>query len=104
MAAAVPFAVSSPTTLKGKLLMRIVCPIGSVGPNRFFLTVSPITATFAAIFTSDRKSTRLNSSHGSISYAVFCLKKKKKKITNITKHKRYNNISNYLKSIYTQKQ
>src|SRR5690242_20987445 len=29
----------------------------------------------------DRKSTRLNSSHMSISYAVFCLKKKKKKIT-----------------------
>src|SRR5690348_17781029 len=28
----------------------------------------------------DRKSTRLNSSHPSISYAVFCLKKKKKKI------------------------
>src|SRR2546422_6922778 len=27
----------------------------------------------------DRKSTRLNSSHGYISYAVFCLKKKKKK-------------------------
>src|SRR5207245_4557771 len=31
----------------------------------------------------DRKSTRLNSSHGSISYAVFCLKKKKT-ITNLT--------------------
>src|SRR5688572_31807693 len=29
----------------------------------------------------DRKSTRLNSSHSQISYAVFCLKKKKKKIT-----------------------
>src|SRR5205814_9965279 len=29
----------------------------------------------------DRKSTRLNSSHLGISYAVFCLKKKKKKIT-----------------------
>src|SRR2546422_7573978 len=28
--------------------------------------------------TQDRKSTRLNSSHGYISYAVFCLKKKKK--------------------------
>src|SRR5688572_30878643 len=28
---------------------------------------------------SDRKSTRLNSSHSQISYAVFCLKKKKKK-------------------------
>src|SRR2546430_5450238 len=30
--------------------------------------------------TSDRKSTRLNSSHSQISYAVFCLKKKKKKL------------------------
>src|SRR5205085_10581008 len=30
----------------------------------------------------DRKSTRLNSSHSQISYAVFCLKKKKKKIHN----------------------
>src|SRR3989449_6466652 len=29
-------------------------------------------------FVQDRKSTRLNSSHGYISYAVFCLKKKKK--------------------------
>src|SRR2546427_5881836 len=28
----------------------------------------------------DRKSTRLNSSHSQISYAVFCLKKKKKKL------------------------
>src|SRR5689334_23439248 len=28
----------------------------------------------------DRKSTRLNSSHSSISYAVFCLKKKKKQV------------------------
>src|SRR2546427_7667358 len=33
---------------------------------------------------ADRKSTRLNSSHSQISYAVFCLKKKKKKITNQT--------------------
>src|SRR5690349_24761245 len=31
---------------------------------------------------SDRKSTRLNSSHVEISYAVFCLKKKKKKHKN----------------------
>src|SRR2546421_3573994 len=30
---------------------------------------------------ADRKSTRLNSSHDQISYAVFCLKKKKKKET-----------------------
>src|SRR5947209_16438086 len=33
---------------------------------------------------ADRKSTRLNSSHANISYAVFCLKKKKKKINNKT--------------------
>src|SRR5947209_9834866 len=33
----------------------------------------------------DRKSTRLNSSHANISYAVFCLKKKKQK-TKISKH------------------
>src|SRR5699024_11723076 len=38
-----------------------------------------------ALFSSnvDRKSTRLNSSHVSISYAVFCLKKKNNKIVNI---------------------
>src|SRR5690349_23411395 len=32
---------------------------------------------------SDRKSTRLNSSHVEISYAVFCLKKKKKQTTDL---------------------
>src|SRR5690242_20752655 len=34
------------------------------------------------VLNRDRKSTRLNSSHMSISYAVFCLKKKKKKEKN----------------------
>src|SRR2546422_5668148 len=34
--------------------------------------------------TRDRKSTRLNSSHGYISYAVFCLKKKKRASTRAT--------------------
>src|SRR5256884_7249103 len=38
---------------------------------------------------TDRKSTRLNSSHGYISYAVFCLKKKKK-------------VSDYLDAALTQ--
>src|SRR2546429_2205205 len=37
----------------------------------------------------DRKSTRLNSSHGYISYAVFCLKKKKK---NTARHGRRANL------------
>src|SRR2546426_6181357 len=36
----------------------------------------------------DRKSTRLNSSHLVISYAVFCLKKKKKKNRTLIAHKR----------------
>src|SRR3712207_7276056 len=36
----------------------------------------------------DRKSTRLNSSHANISYAVFCLKKKKDKDIRYTEHRR----------------
>src|SRR5207245_10888689 len=37
----------------------------------------PVLARGSAVSPVDRKSTRLNSSHGSISYAVFCLKEKK---------------------------
>src|SRR5688572_31166376 len=44
----------------------------------------------------DRKSTRLNSSHSQISYAVFCLKKKKIKINN----KVYNLIKFYRTMLY----
>src|SRR2546430_11067268 len=42
--------------------------------------LSPVTEADQAIeaMARDRKSTRLNSSHSQISYAVFCLKKKKK--------------------------
>src|SRR2546427_5981973 len=40
-------------------------------PNRYFLVINVTTAK-----QEDRKSTRLNSSHSQISYAVFCLKKK----------------------------
>src|SRR3712207_7080298 len=36
----------------------------------------------------DRKSTRLNSSHANISYAVFCLKKKKQDITHAVSEQR----------------
>src|SRR6266487_5590870 len=51
------------------------CSQGCVAPER--LTASRPTSSSAAFATSrDRKSTRLNSSHPSISYAVFCLKKK----------------------------
>src|SRR2546429_4448699 len=44
----------------------------------------------------DRKSTRLNSSHGYISYAVFCLKKKKKHDTVRLPLKRGHNIPSFL--------
>src|SRR2546422_4400871 len=40
------------------------------------LTISSGTKTIIIANLRDRKSTRLNSSHGYISYAVFCLKKK----------------------------
>src|SRR2546421_1763677 len=46
-------------------------------------SISVISAAGASL-TRDRKSTRLNSSHDQISYAVFCLKKKKKKKTNLS--------------------
>src|SRR5688572_32613963 len=39
---------------------------------------------YVTVVAEDRKSTRLNSSHSQISYAVFCLKKKKKN-THVTK-------------------
>src|SRR5439155_9081636 len=46
-----------------------------------------------AAISSDRKSTRLNSSHVAISYAVFCLKKKKPRpdthVDCLTRHPRY---------------
>src|SRR5690242_21064625 len=51
------------------------------GSNALFGSLQVITANklgLSPILMGDRKSTRLNSSHMSISYAVFCLKKKKK--------------------------
>src|SRR2546422_7414238 len=42
-----------------------------------------------ALRARDRKSTRLNSSHGYISYAVFCLKKKKKIQTETQRHEEH---------------
>src|SRR2546422_1716940 len=45
-----------------------------------------VTRQLSADFLEDRKSTRLNSSHGYISYAVFCLKKKKRENNQKYKH------------------
>src|SRR3712207_8471165 len=44
----------------------------------------PLQPELLARLRTDRKSTRLNSSHANISYAVFCLKKKKKDKANYT--------------------
>src|SRR2546421_7139906 len=52
----------------------------------FFLLVNLDSCLFQLTVMRDRKSTRLNSSHDQISYAVFCLKKKKKTT--------YNQVSN----------
>src|SRR2546422_4184641 len=58
-------------TESGNVVNGIVLP-GTAGG-----VAQPITVSGSTIpFTTDRKSTRLNSSHGYISYAVFCLKKK----------------------------
>src|SRR5207245_7518250 len=52
----------------------------SATAGEIFATLAPCNGErpLRTISLRDRKSTRLNSSHGSISYAVFCLKKKKK--------------------------
>src|SRR5690348_17607207 len=56
---------------------RINADIATVSQG-FDRAVAPGASETFRIRTIDRKSTRLNSSHPSISYAVFCLKKKKK--------------------------
>src|SRR2546430_6036702 len=53
---------------RGRPVAQLGERVGDVGHHRVHLLAG-----------EDRKSTRLNSSHSQISYAVFCLKKKKKK-------------------------
>src|SRR5207245_11456532 len=62
----------------GYTLLWVVVAAGLVGVLVQTLTAKLGLATGGDLASScrDRKSTRLNSSHGSISYAVFCLKKK----------------------------
>src|SRR2546426_4031075 len=69
------------TTLFRSTLAKLSPPRTATGLVRDVVVPSPSSA-------SDRKSTRLNSSHLVISYAVFCLKKKKK--TKIPSHVRRN--------------
>src|SRR5438874_9966775 len=62
------------------------------GPNQ--RGTGPKLANIAFVKDLDRKSTRLNSSHVEISYAVFCLKKKKNQQNNI----HYNTILNLIET------
>src|SRR2546422_7722595 len=71
------------TTLFRSPITTLSTPFGS--PARFSISTmrmvvkGVVDAGFTTTVHPDRKSTRLNSSHGYISYAVFCLKKKKNK-------------------------
>src|SRR5205085_6299171 len=79
------FFNDTPTTEIYTLSLHDALPICS-GPRAFEMLALPIAEggapperTTLDGLLLDRKSTRLNSSHSQISYAVFCLKKKKKK-------------------------
>src|SRR6266480_5535349 len=75
---------TDPPVLAGESDLRAVGRPG--GPTTF---ADPFLARAVRVHdVEDRKSTRLNSSHMSISYAVFCLKKKKKKKKIKTKKKK----------------
>src|SRR2546426_8026850 len=67
------------------LFRSALAGIFGFGTSRFLLYAGAGGLTWAG----DRKSTRLNSSHLVISYAVFCLKKKKKKIKRRMQHDEY---------------
>src|SRR5690554_1506114 len=59
------------------------CHTASIRLSRLAIAADQIEKLCACCLRLDRKSTRLNSSHVRISYAVFCLKKKKKKKTQV---------------------
>src|SRR5262245_62246074 len=68
------------TTLFRSDCMQFCCLPASRGPELQSIWTS------SCGFGTDRKSTRLNSSHLGISYAVFCLKKKKKNTHHKPRH------------------
>src|SRR3712207_8802536 len=62
---------------KSKIKSHLGLPVLSIKPHLLFLQTHA-NPSLKLKSVKDRKSTRLNSSHANISYAVFCLKKKKK--------------------------
>src|SRR5438034_9183039 len=79
-----------PALASSLLIVQTAAIARELGGRRYALLLSAVCALIAPQYLSngsllgtnclDRKSTRLNSSHTVISYAVFCLKKKKKRI------------------------
>src|SRR5438034_3065728 len=68
------------TTLFRSLCITGQAPVARLHKEDFQADIAAIAGPLTKMaMTVDRKSTRLNSSHTVISYAVFCLKKKKKK-------------------------
>src|SRR2546430_12908392 len=65
---------------KGQMTIR---GAGQAGTMKIGMSPDGSSIRMEAERLTDRKSTRLNSSHSQISYAVFCLKKKKKKHYNL---------------------
>src|SRR2546422_1707757 len=88
-----PCVVVSPDELNRHLHTVMIAPMTTGGQAypwrvtcRFqgragFVALDQVRTVDTARLRRDRKSTRLNSSHGYISYAVFCLKKKKNTTT-----------------------
>src|SRR3712207_7014718 len=66
-------------------------------PSRTSSTTSKFAFVSATAVSRDRKSTRLNSSHANISYAVFCLKKKKKSLEHTLLH---NKLSEHVQILH----
>src|SRR5258707_11019044 len=63
---------------RSRHLLREAALVGLYQPGAHHVDVVDLPAITRLLQAVDRKSTRLNSSHANISYAVFCLKKKRK--------------------------
>src|SRR3712207_7609930 len=91
-----PRSTLFPYTTLFRSTRRSTCTTSSITcPKNTATSSQSTTSTFRACATSiqrpttptrDRKSTRLNSSHANISYAVFCLKKKKQHYNSLQQH------------------
>src|SRR5256885_12930571 len=88
IASAVTDVASAPKLLAGtgsdKVHLLLVCTGERGLSGAFNSSIVRLAREHANRLAADRKSTRLNSSHLVISYAVFCLKKKKKTLTTYT--------------------